>query len=140
MFAQRPENRHQTPTVFVTVADLEDLTQIAETGRSPGAELLARELERAVVVEEGQASHAFVRLGAEVSYRDLLTGRTRTVRVVRPAEADMDQDRLSVMTPVGAALFGLQAGDTFAVATDDGRPRVLQLLHVEACGAGSARR
>jgi len=133
-------HRQEKPAVFVTIADLEDLTEIAETGRSAGAALLARELERAVVVEDDDTPHAFVRLGAEVTYRDLLTARTRTVRVVRPADADMDRDRLSVLTPVGAALFGLTAGDTFAYAVDDGRPRVLQVLQVGAPTARSERR
>jgi regulator of nucleoside diphosphate kinase len=122
-------HRHEKPSVYVTTADLEDLTEIAESGRSAGAALLARELERAVV-EEDEAPHAFVRLDSRVAYRDLLTGRARTVTVVRPGDADIDHDRLSVLTPVGAALFGLAAGDTFAFATDDGRPRVLQVLSV----------
>lgn len=137
-------HRHQKPSVYVTTADLEDLTEIAELGRSAGAALLARELERAIVVEDGETPHAFVRLDSRVEYRDLLTGRTRTVTVVRPAEADIDQDRLSVLTPVGAALFGLAAGDTFAFATDDGRPRVLQVLSVAEAeplaSAGESRR
>jgi regulator of nucleoside diphosphate kinase len=120
----------EKPAVYVTNADLEDLTEIAETARSAGPLLLARELERAVVVDDGEAPHAFVRLDSRVEYRDLLTGRTRRVTVVRPADADMDRDRLSVLAPVGAALFGLRAGDTFAFATDDGRPRVLQVLSV----------
>jgi len=127
MFATRPLEK---PSIYVTVADLEQLTEIAETARSPGAVLLARELERAVVVEDGEASHAFVRLNTRVEYRDLLTERTRTVTVVAPGDQDMDQDRVSVLTPVGAALFGLAAGDTFSFSTDDGRPRVLEVLSV----------
>lgn len=120
----------EKPSIYVTVADLEQLTEIAEAARSPGALLLARELERAVVIEDGKAPHAFVRLDTRVEYRDLLTGRTRTVTVVRPGGQDMDHDRVSVLTPVGAALFGLSAGDTFSFSTDDGRPRVLEVLNV----------
>jgi regulator of nucleoside diphosphate kinase len=128
---------HEKPTVFVTTADLEDLTEIADTGRTAGAVLLARELERAVVLADDEAPHAFVRLDAEVTYRDLLTERMRTVTVVRPADADMEHNRLSVLTPVGAALFGLTAGDTFGFATDDGRPRVLEVLEVSAPATGA---
>lgn len=123
---QAPEK----PPVYVTNADLEQLIEIAETLRSTGALLLARELERAVVVDDHETPHPFVRLDSRVEYRDLITGRTRAVVVVRPGEGDIDRDRLSVLSPVGAALFGLRAGDSFAFCSEDGRPRVLEVLEV----------
>lgn len=99
----------------------------------PGAELLARELDRAIVVRDTQAGPAFVRLGSWVEYRDQLTGRTRRVQVTPPDAADIDECRLSVLSPVGAALIGLAAGDTFGWTGPDGRPR---LITIEAVGPG----
>ena len=81
-------------------------------------------------MKEGQGAHPFVRLRAKVDFTDLLTGRTRSVTLVEPGEADIDQDKVSVLTPIGAALVGLRAGDTFSWTTDGSRPRVLVINSV----------
>lgn len=120
------------PTVRVAEADYDRLLNLAAQD-GPGAELLARELERAIVVREGQRTPAFVRLGSWVEYRDLLTDRLRKVQVTPPDAADIDEGRLSVLSPVGAALIGLCAGDTFGWTGPDGRPR---LITIEAVSAG----
>jgi transcription elongation GreA/GreB family factor len=67
----------------------------------------------------------FVRLNSIVEYTDLLSGRTRKLSLVLPHEADIDQNRISVTTPVGAALLGLTPGQSFSWTTDDGRPHAL---------------
>ena len=54
---------------------------------------------------------------------------TEMVQLVLPNAADIDEDRVSVFTPVGAALFGLTAGQAFAWEAADGA-RVLRILEV----------
>ena len=123
-------HQHRQPTVYLTEPDYERLATLAETGDTRGARLLAEELERAVIVGEGEVRRPFVRLNSEVEFTDLMTGRTRRVEVVLPEEADMDRNRLSVLTPVGAALIGLPAGESIGLKTEDGRPHVLIVLDV----------
>jgi regulator of nucleoside diphosphate kinase len=120
----------ERPTVYVAQADLEPLWRLAGTAAGAGARLLTRELDRAVVVEDGETPANFARLGSIVEYRDLLTGRSRTLQLVAPREADLAAERLSVISPVGAALIGLRPGNLFGLTTDDGRPHVLQVLTV----------
>lgn len=117
------------PAVYVTEADHERLWNLARSNASLGAALLGEELDRAIVLGEG-APAGFVRLGSVVEYRDLASGRVRTVQVVPPDQADIDQNRLSVVTPVGAAVLGLSAGDAFGWIAEDGRPRDLQIVSV----------
>lgn len=124
-------HQYRQPTIYVTETDYERLTNLAEKGETHGARILAEELERAVIVGEA-FGRPFVRLNCAVQFTDLMTGRTRRVEVVPPNEADIDRNRLSVLTPVGAALIGLPAGETIGLKTDDGRPHVLHVLEVEA--------
>ncbi|MFI4949653.1 MAG: GreA/GreB family elongation factor [Caulobacterales bacterium] len=118
--------------MYVTEADLDRLWALAENRQVPGGRLLARELERAVVVSDEELPANFARLGSMVRYRDLLSGRSRTLRIVAPQDADLQAERLSVISPIGAALIGLRPGDVFALTTEDGRPHVLQVLSVGA--------
>jgi regulator of nucleoside diphosphate kinase len=118
------------PPIFVAEEDYEQLSSFAAKSSEPGAALLREELARATLVSDA-ASAMFVRLNARVEFADLKSGRVRTVTLVDPAHADMDQARLSVLTPVGAALLGLRPGDTFRWAVG-GRPRALTVNRVVA--------
>jgi regulator of nucleoside diphosphate kinase len=124
-------HQFRQPSVYVTEADYERLANLAETSDTRGAQLLAEELERAIVIGEADFPRAFVRLNSRVEFTDLMTGRTRRVEIVPPDRADIDQDRLSVLTPVGAALIGLAEGETIGMSTEDGRPHVLVVVNVE---------
>lgn len=47
-----------------------------------------------------------------------------------PAEADIADNRISVMTPIGAALIGLRKGKSIRWLTRDGRKQMLTVLRV----------
>jgi len=122
------------PQIRVTEADYERLSNLARLSDNEGAALLAEELERVRIVGESQlaAEPPFVRLGSGVEYVDLLSGRARRVEVTTPDLADIDAGRLSVLSPVGAALIGLAVGDTFSWTSEDGRPRVVVVQSISA--------
>jgi len=73
------------------------------------AEALARELDRARILRR-RHSGDHVRIGSGVTFRDEGSGKESTITLVRPEEADIDAGRISVMTPIGAALIGMAAG------------------------------
>ena len=56
-------------------------------------------------------------MGSQVVYRDEGTGRIREVALVYPHEADINLNRISVLTPVGAALIGLAEGQSIEFRT-----------------------
>ncbi|WP_424629731.1 nucleoside diphosphate kinase regulator [Bradyrhizobium sp. SYSU BS000235] len=93
------------------------------------SEYLARELERARVIQDGEMP-SVVRMGSQVSYRDEKTGEIREVVLVYPHEADISQRRISVLTPVGAALIGLRVGRVIEFQTPDQETRKLTVLQV----------
>lgn len=119
------------PTVFITEQDFEVLDQLATGARTPAGELLRGELDRAVVLDGYPAERPFVRLGSLVEYLELPSGRVRTVRLVRPQDADIDKGALSVLSHVGAALLGLSISDSFGLTTDNGRQSILVIIRIE---------
>jgi regulator of nucleoside diphosphate kinase len=94
------------------------------------AYFLARETERAKVVTDDCDLHDVVRMGSQVRYCDDKTGDVRDVVLVYPHEADISLKRISVLTPVGAALIGLSVGQTIEFQTPGPRKRSLRVLGV----------
>ena len=121
------------PKVRATEADFEKLAAIGSASRSPmpGASILLEERERFSIVPNTDRRSKFVRLGSKVTYRDLILKRDRTVRVGLPGEANVDENRISVLAPIGAALIGLSAGDVFRWIGADERTREIEVLAVE---------
>ena len=122
------------PPIYVTEADFETLSNLAETqaGRALGGRVLADEMARAVIVEPGQATQPFVRIGSTVAFEDLSNGQTRIVRLSLPRDASIDDHRISVLSPVGAALVGMTAGQAFHWIDAERRPRGVRVLSVQA--------
>ena len=131
MFAS-VEDAAVQPAVYITPADHERLSAMVGSiaDATPGAALLREELERALIVGPDELPAGFVKLGSTVRYEDRATRTTRTVRLVLPQAADIDENRVSVFTPVGAALLGMTAGQAFLWEPEPGRVRILRVLYV----------
>jgi regulator of nucleoside diphosphate kinase len=103
---------------------------LAGTGHTPDiSDDLLYELDRADILPDHRVPPDVVRMGSRVVFR---TGEndTRAVTLVYPAEADIAEGRISVLTPVGTALIGLRAGQSITWRTRDGRKQVLTVLRV----------
>ena len=93
-------------------------------------ERLMAEVARATVVPSDAMPADVVNIGSRVRFRDDVTGREQAVVVVLPPDADIGRGRVSVLTPIGAALIGLAAGATIGWETRDGEERRLTVLEV----------
>ena len=59
------------------------------------------------------------------------SGRKRRVTLVFPVEEDIAKSKVSVMTPIGAALIGLTEGQSIQWSARDGRRHELTVLVVD---------
>ena len=96
------------------------------------AYFLTQEMERASVVADNSDLRGVVRMGSQVRYCDDKTGEVRDVVLVYPHEADITLKRVSVLTPVGAALIGLSVGQTIEFQTPGHNKRSLTVLGVSS--------
>lgn len=117
------------PPISVTTADFDRLRVLSQAS-SHAAAFLSREIDRAQLIEPEAAGEKLVTMHARVRYRDDVTGQERTVTLVYPGEADIDAGRLSVLTPVGAALIGLSAGQSIEWDSPSGGVRSLTVMEV----------
>jgi regulator of nucleoside diphosphate kinase len=119
------------PRITLSLNDYERLSLLARAAESRMPDLvaaLAEDLERAHVLPNG-AREQTVFMGSEVEFRDD-SGKVQTVTLVYPGDADISLRRISVLTPVGAALIGLSAGDSVTCETRNGDARELTVLKV----------
>ncbi|WP_029009633.1 nucleoside diphosphate kinase regulator [Azospirillum halopraeferens] len=129
--------RSRLPAITLTRAVHARLSELAfaVADRLPDvAEYLERELERAGVVEEGALPAATVTIGSLVTFVDRDTGQRHGFTLVWPGDEDAARHRLSVMTPVGAALIGLRAGQSIDWMTRTGAWRRLSVEAVSPPG------
>ena len=121
------------PPIQITDDEMRRLRTLAKSGMEifpRVAHFLACELGRARVVQDGAELRSVVRMGSRVSYRDERTGGVRDVVLVYPHEADISHRRISVLTPVGAALIGLSVGQAIEFQTPGYVQRKLTVLAV----------
>ena len=118
--------------IVVSTADYERLTDLANASmeRLPDvAQELLDELERAQIVDPSQVPGDVVRMGSTVTFKSD-DGHTRTLKLVYPADESLDEHRISVMTPVGAALIGLGVGQSISWTARDGKHHRLTVTKV----------
>jgi regulator of nucleoside diphosphate kinase len=123
----------QDPPIVLDAAYSEKLEALAAGAMRGDHELgdrLMREVARATVVPSAEMPADVVNIGSQVTFRDETTGRERSVTVVLPPDADIARQRVSVLTPIGAALIGLRAGASIGWETRDGDERRLTVLRV----------
>jgi|RhiMethySRZTD1v2_1073278.scaffolds.fasta_scaffold648715_1 regulator of nucleoside diphosphate kinase len=120
------------PSIVVTKADYARLSNLAEArGRAPLVrDYLAGELDRARVVDDDQVGPNIVTMHSRFVFKDESTGEARTVSLVYPGEEDIDEGRISILTPVGAALLGLSEGQSIEWETRNGESRTLTVLRL----------
>jgi len=117
------------PPIAVTTRDFDHLRLLSETS-THAAQFLAREIERARLIEPEAASTELVTMGSRVRYRDDVTGQERTVTLVYPDRADIETGHVSVLTPIGAALIGLSVGQSIEWETPSRGLRSLTVVGV----------
>ena len=121
------------PQIILSTEDFVSLSALARAAMNKMPELaegLSEELERADIVDNGEQPQQVVCMGCEVEFRDDTTGKIQKVTLVYPAQADISQGKISVLTPVGTALIGLRAGHSITWDTRTGETRRLTVLKV----------
>ena len=74
------------------------------------ADALEMELQNARLVSADAVPADVVRLGSAVTIKEESTGKCMELMVVIPEKADIKQKKISIMSPIGAALIGFRKG------------------------------
>lgn len=114
-----------------------DLALRLEHQQPAVAAMLLGEIDRAELYEPDTLPQDAVRLGSDVDFVDENTSQLRKVRLVLPALANIAEGRISILTPMGAALYGLRTGDSINWPDLDGKSRKIRIVRVLQEGAES---
>lgn len=115
---------------FVAIDRMLDTQSINEAPQQKIAKYLERELERAAVVPSKDLPKHVVSMYSKVTYADSKSGGSHSVQLVYPHEADIRVNKVSLMTPIGAALIGMATGNSITWYTPDGGEHTITILAV----------
>ena len=136
MKEQSQNNKHdRLPEIIVGGSDHARLTNLATVALESvpdTAEELLSELDRARIVSDESVPLDVVRMGSLVAFRS--GDDVKRVTLVFPQDADIAAGKVSVLTPVGAALLGLARGESITWTTRDGTSHELTVVSVEQPG------
>ena len=103
----------ERPPIYLPASESDLVARLAlrlEDRQPVVAAMLLEEIERAELHDPQTMPAGHATLNSCVSFIDEKTQKIREVQLVLPAKADFAEGRLSILTPMGAALYGLAAG------------------------------
>jgi regulator of nucleoside diphosphate kinase len=128
--------------MIVTVNDYKRLIGMTEVSPSKFtlpriAEKLLTALKKAKMLPPENISNNIVTMNSRVLLREMSSGRQTEVTISYPQEADHQERRVSVFSPIGAALLGSREGDIkeWAIPTGIGSFKIQKVTYQpEAAG------
>ncbi|MBX3453537.1 nucleoside diphosphate kinase regulator [Ferrovibrio sp.] len=124
---------HPRPAIIVTEPDFERLFALAQSlkPRQPNvADMLDSELNRASLVPPQSVPADVATMGSHLVFGYEHSRKPHWLSLVWPDEADLESAKISVGTPVGAALIGLREGQSIAWSMPSGQRRAITLHKV----------
>ena len=109
---------------------LSDLAMAAEARAPDVAAKLLEEIDRADICAREEIPAHVVTMGSHVDFVDEGSGAEWSVQLVWPGDGNLDDNRLSVMTLVGAGLIGMQEGRAIEWPDRSGHIRQLRIAKV----------
>jgi len=129
--------------VYITDLDKKRLKRLIREARTFGSEheiyieKLEGELNRGKVVKSKEIPTDVITMNSKVRLKDLDTREEMIYWLVFPDDADPDQNKISILAPIGTALIGYRVGDVIEWKVPAGlrKLKVLEVLYQpEAAG------
>lgn len=83
-------------------------------------EALSDEIERAIVVKSTEIPPDIVTMNTIFRVKDMQSGEEMELTLVYPDDADLINDKISILAPIGTAALGYRVGDVFDWEAPDG--------------------
>lgn len=110
-------------TIYSLIQDLPASQRTKEMGQ------LQHELNSAIRVADEKLDYDIIRLNSYFEVMDQSTGKILQLHLVMPKIADLSQQKISILSPLGVALIGFREGMLVEWVLPGG-PKKLQILKV----------
>jgi len=103
--------------IFITKSDMDRLIDLIEGIReyskksNASLDMLEQVLNRGTLVDPEKVPPDVVTMNSRVSITDMDSGEKKTYSLVFPSNAKIDENKLSILAPLGIALLGYRTGD-----------------------------
>lgn len=124
---------HERPPVHLLASESDIVASLAlqsERRQPLVAAMLLEEIERAELHDADTMPPGHAGLMSRVTFVDEKTGQSRQVQLVLPADANIAEGRISILTPMGAALYGLATGQSIDWPDRQGNTRPIRIVRV----------
>ncbi|WP_413578009.1 nucleoside diphosphate kinase regulator [Bdellovibrio sp. HCB290] len=118
------------PSLVITHDDYHKISAILSFAKASVAEQLEEELGRARLVTSEELGHDIVAMNSTVTFTDLDTHKAQSVTLCYPNDANIEENKVSILAPIGAALIGLRVGQEISWPLTDGKVRHIRVSAV----------
>jgi len=130
-------------SIYITSQDkqrLEELlaeVSVSDPRQRGDLKSLEEELRRAVIVEPKEIPGDVITMNSRADLIDLDTNETVTFTLVFPRDSNVEEEKISVLAPIGAGMLGYRIGDEFEWKVPDGvRHMKVTNVHYQPEAAG----
>lgn len=113
-------------TIYITEYDVQRLRELLADAKGAGyrgrddLRNLEAELNRGKLVVPKDVPGDVITMNSRVCLVDLDTGEETIYTLVFPKDADISQNKISVLAPIGTAMLGYRVGDSFEWQVPEG--------------------
>jgi len=120
-------------TIYITKNDHKKLIDLINKKwrQDDNDKTLLVELNRAIIIESQEVPGDVITMNSLVVFSDIESKDELEYWLVFPEDANVNQRKISVLSPIGCALLGYRIGDVIAVQTPKGEKKlkVEKILH-----------
>ena len=117
--------------IILSKDQFEKISNLIANSSTPTAEELEEELGRATILDDQEVPLDVVMMNCEVQFVEIETQKINRVIVVYPQDANIDENKVSILAPIGAALIGLRVGQQIQWKLPGGKLSTYQVLEVK---------
>jgi regulator of nucleoside diphosphate kinase len=129
--ANKNDDFNQPQDIVITKLDRERIEKLLVSAKPDlNIEMLKAELDRATIVPSEAIPPNVVTMNSRVRFEDMTTKDETEFTLAYPPMANIKAGRVSILSPVGAALLGLKTGDEIEWPLPLGRKRTLRIISI----------
>lgn len=119
------------PNLILSEIDFKKISALLVLNRSDIFDLLEEELHRAEIVPLEKLPSDVVCMNSLVTFLDLQSDKQTVVELVYPHQVDIEKNKISVLSPIGAALIGLRVQQSIHWPMPNGKEKILKVISVQ---------
>lgn len=116
--------------LIIAQDDFQNISSLIKNARREIAEPLEEELERATIVANEDLPSDVVAMNCQVVFKDMDSNKETTAILVYPQDVNTEENKISILSPIGSALIGLRAGQLIEWDLPNGKSKKLMVISV----------